>query len=74
MRHHVGKRCAGQSNLTVEDLVKMEVLEVQNRHLEEASREKEEKDKRKGEDDKIGYLQGMDLPPSESDESDEEED
>merc|ERR1712210_234607 len=51
-----------------------EVLEVQNRHLEEASREKEEKDKRKGEDDKIGYLQGMDLPPSESEESDEEED
>ena len=29
LRHHVGKRCAGQSNLTVEDLVKMEVLEVQ---------------------------------------------
>merc|ERR1712203_699255 len=51
-----------------------EVLEVQKRHLDEASREKEEKDKRKGDDDKIGYLQGMDLPPSESEESDEEED
>jgi len=50
-----------------------EVLEVQKRHLDEASREKEEKDKRKGDDDKIGYLQGMDLPPSESEESDEEE-
>ena len=27
LRHHVGKRCAGQGNLTVEDLVKMEVLD-----------------------------------------------
>ena len=51
-----------------------EVVEVQNRHLEEASREKEERDKKKGEDGKKGYLQGMDLPPSESEESEEEED
>ena len=51
-----------------------EGVEVQNRHLEEASREKEEKDKKKGEDGKKWYLQGMDLPPSESEESEEEED
>ena len=50
-----------------------EVVMVQNKHLEEMSREKEEKDKRKGEDDKVGYLQGMDLPPSESEESSEED-
>ena len=50
-----------------------EVVMVQNKHLEEMSREKEEKDRRKGEDDKVGYLEGMDLPPSESEESSEED-
>jgi len=49
-----------------------EVVMVQNKHLEEMSREKKEKDRRKGEDDKVGYLEGMDLPPSESEESSEE--
>ena len=27
LRHHIGKRCAGQASLTIVDLVKMEVLD-----------------------------------------------